>query len=247
MSIPKNNLYIHQQNQQALWNTICKTPLIDYIPFQYREQWFKSIIQLFYEKNKQVTDSNVLKNMNQDTIQYMINELKRIKQQQSSQQQQPSQPSIQSQPSTAIENTMYMGKNELLERKQQFANQAFTERQRDYERMFEKPVAPEVNFKEKLDDEPIGNIDELVEKHRREREYELQQFSPPKLKIENEISDIKEVIVYETEKKVKWSDENVQYNELKSMINDLKMELMKIKIELEIIKTDNHSIQNTNA
>ena len=185
--------------------------------------------------------------MNKDTIQYMINDLKRIKQQQQPTSPSPSQQIQSPSPSTGIENTMYMGKNELLERKQQFANQAFTERQRDYERMFEKPVAPEVNFKEKLDDEPIGNIEELVEKHRREREYELQQYSPPKLKIENEISEIKEIIVHETEKKVKWSDENVQYNELKSMINDLKMELMKIKIELEIIKTENHAMKNTNA
>ena len=245
MSILKNNLYIHQQNQQILWNTICKTPLIEYIPFQYREQWFKSIVQLFYEKNKQVTDPNVVQGMNKETIQYMINELKRIKQQtQQPQQPQPQTQIQQPQPQTQqSSNTMYMGKNELLERKQQFANQAFTERQKEYERMFEKPVAPEVNFKEKLDDEPIGNIEELVEKHRREREYELQQFSPPKLKIENDLSDV--IVHVENEKKVKWSDDTLQYNELKSMINDLKIEIMKLKMEMETIKTENQS-QNTN-
>ena len=243
MSILKNNLYIHQQNQQILWNTICKTPLIEYIPFQYREQWFKSIVQLFYEKNKQVTDPNVVQGMNKETIQYMINELKRIKTQ--IQQPQPQTQIQQPQPQTQqSSNTMYMGKNELLERKQQFANQAFTERQKEYERMFEKPVAPEVNFKEKLDDEPIGNIEELVEKHRREREYELQQFSPPKLKIENDLSDV--IVHVENEKKVKWSDDTLQYNELKSMINDLKIEIMKLKMEVETIKTENQS-QNTNV
>jgi hypothetical protein len=202
---------------------------------------------LFYEKNKLVTDPNVVQGMNKETIQYMINELKRIKQQQTQTQSPPQQPQTQPQSYAASSNmnTMYMGKNELLERKQQFANQAFVERQKEYERMFEKPVAPEVNFKEKLDDEPIGNIEELVEKHRREREYELQQFSPPKLKIENDLSDVI-VPVVETEKKVKWADDTLQYNELKTMINDLKIEIMKLKMEVETIKTENQS-QNTNV
>ena len=41
-----------------------------------------------------------------------------------------------------------------------------------------KPPVPEVNFSEKLDDEPITNMDELIEKQRKEREEELKIHFP---------------------------------------------------------------------
>ena len=80
----------------------------------------------------------------------------------------------------------YMGKSELMERKQELSNNAFMQRQKEYEKMFEKPTVPEVNFKEKLDDEPISNMEELIQKQQAERNTYMnlhpmpaQGISPP--------------------------------------------------------------------
>ena len=242
----QSNLYIHSQNQELLWNTISKAPLFQIINPAYREQWFKNIIQYFYDKNPLVRDTNSLQTINKDTIQYMINELKHI-QQQKPQVQLPSVPSSLSQPVASLQTNSYsplepnyMGKSELMERKQELSNNAFTQRQKEYEKMFEKPVIPEVNFKEKLDDEPISNIEELVEKHRREREHELTQYSP-KIKIDNEIQPetiIKEIIpVGEPDKKVRWVDEEL-YNNLKKEMDELKKEMNILQIKLSMIENN---------
>lgn len=242
----QSNLYIHSQNQELLWNTISKAPLFQIINPAYREQWFKNIIQLFYDKYPLVRDSNSLQTINKETIQYMINELKHIQQQKPNYQppatSQPA-PNLQSNSYSSLEPN-YMGKSELMERKQELSNNAFMQRQKEYEKMFEKPAVPEVNFKEKLDDEPISNIEELIEKHRREREHELTQYSP-KIKIDNEIqteSIIKEIIpVGELDKKVRWVDEQL-YNELKKDFDELKKEMNILQIKMAMITNENNKI-----
>ena len=252
MSFP-SNLYIHSQNQELLWNTISKAPLFQIINTAYREQWFKNIIKMFYEKNPLINDTNTLQIINKDTIQYMINDLKHIQQQKNqSQSLPPTPPQYQnvSQSNTPLQTNSYvpleqnyMGKSELMERKQELSNNAFIQRQKEYEKMFEKPTVPEVNFKEKLDDEPISNMEELIERHKKERENELSQYSP-KIKIDNEIqpeSIIKEIIpVGEPEKKVKWIDED--YTSLKKEINELKKELSLLQIKIEMITHENNKI-----
>jgi hypothetical protein len=79
-----------------------------------------------------------------------------------------------------IQENTYIGKDAEKAQKQELYNKAFGERQQQYEQMFAKPPVPEINFTEKNDDHPISNMDELIERHKKERESELTKFSPLK-------------------------------------------------------------------
>lgn len=176
MAYYKNNLYVHPVNQQLLWDTIQKTQLFVQLgngQQAVKEQWFKNIIQSFYEQNMQVNDQQMLQRLNKETITYMIQQLKIIYSLQ------PSSPAIPPNSLHAIpETTNYLGKEQEKMFKQEQFNQAFGERQRQYEDMFAKKPIPEVDFSEKLNDEPISNMEELIERHKKNRDAELNKFSP---------------------------------------------------------------------
>jgi hypothetical protein len=161
------NLYVKPENQQLLWGIMNKNPYFVQIPNGYREQWFSTIIGQFYERTPYVPNAQVLQNINRDTIAYMVDVLK--KKNEPTRQNAPLIRSYQVPESVGRE-------GERKVREDQF-NNMYGERQRQYENMFAKPPPPEVNF-EKLDDHPISNMEELLEKHKREREAEIKQFSP---------------------------------------------------------------------
>jgi hypothetical protein len=178
------NLYVHPENQELLWNNINKIPMFQAmgqgIP-NYKEQWFKTIIENFYEKYPIVDNKPLLQKINRDTLGYMIEVLKSNMSNTNSRMNIPQKnmgsagvvPNI-----NGFQEPNYLGKDAEKVQKQELYNQAFGERQKQYEQMFAKPPAPEVNFSEKLDDRPISNMDELIERHRKERETELNKFSP---------------------------------------------------------------------
>ena len=161
------NLYIKPENQQLLWGIMNKNPYFMQIPNGKREQWFSSIIGQFYERTPYVPNTQVLQNINRDTIAYMVDVLKK-----KNEVARPNTPIIRSY--QVPESVGREGERKV--REEQF-NNMYGERQRQYENMFAKPPPPEVNF-EKLDDHPISNMEELLEKHKREREAEMKQYSP---------------------------------------------------------------------
>ena len=71
--------YIQQKNQKLLWNVSQKLPNIQQIfpETSQQEQWFRNIIQHFYEQHKTESISkNGLTTLNKQTIQHMIDSLK---------------------------------------------------------------------------------------------------------------------------------------------------------------------------
>lgn len=173
------SLYINKTNQEILWNTIQRIPTPPCL--KNKESWFREIIRHFHDSKGNIIDIVTLKQINRETIEYMIQDLQRI-QGQEMQQMQEMQQSIQSQnftPFSQIQEQEYLGKPAEKAKKQELYNLAFEERQKQFNEMFVKPTIPEVNFAEKLDDEPLKNMEELIEKHRKEREEEMKQFSPP--------------------------------------------------------------------
>ena len=72
--------YVHPDNQQLLWNVLQKTPLVQQFfsnyDVTYKEKWFKSVIQMFYEKNKHMTmDIHMLNQLNRETLSYMLSSI----------------------------------------------------------------------------------------------------------------------------------------------------------------------------
>jgi hypothetical protein len=194
------NLYIHQENQQLLWNTISKTSLFSSSSREHRNIWFKNIIQYFYERNPHVYDTSSLQKINRETISYMVEQLKNginI----------PTNPlfaKISTPDSIPNINSYqypdYMGKEAEKARKQEVFNSAFEERQRQFESLFAKPTPPtDVTFSEKMDDHPISNMEELLEKHKRERDAEINKYSPINsfLPEQNDVLYIKSPVIQE--------------------------------------------------
>lgn len=191
------SLYIHAENQKLLWNIMNKLPLItDFFepyPQHHKEQWFKSVIQLFYDKYKtRRLQLNDLHQLNQETIAYIVQSIREKTQTQSypTATPPPSSP-LYSPPSSsavspssralspsssaeAIEN-----RQERVDKKQDQIHQQFTARQNEYTSMFNKPTPPEVNFRETEEDTAISNMDELIRQHMAQREFELKQYAPP--------------------------------------------------------------------
>ena len=64
-------------------------------------------------------------------------------------------------------------------REDKFTNQ-YNQYQQNYQAMFDKKVPESIDFREKFDDQPIsGNMDELVQRHLRERDEELKRYAMP--------------------------------------------------------------------
>jgi hypothetical protein len=174
-----NNLFIHPENQELLWNIISKTQLSNNTN---REHWFRNCIQHFYDKiqneNLVINDKVSLENINKNVLSYMINN---VYQSQQLQLQHQSNlpiitPSINNYSGSYMNMNMGIGKEEEKLFKQEQFNNAFGERQKQYENMFAKPVIPEINFTEKLDDGPISNMEELIQLHLKDRENEIQKY-----------------------------------------------------------------------
>jgi len=64
----RQNIYIHPQNQQLLWNTMNKTPMFSNMNPQIKYSWFKGIIQQFYNSNQYIYDAALLQQINKETI-----------------------------------------------------------------------------------------------------------------------------------------------------------------------------------
>jgi hypothetical protein len=163
----RQNIYIHPQNQQLLWNTMNKTPMFSHMNPQIKDSWFKGIIQQFYNSNQHVYDAALLQQINKETIAYMVANLKGGSTAQSA-----GTAAVQGPPA----NTVYRGKEDERALKQEEFNKAFEERQNQY--FLKKPPMPDIDFTEKLDDRPITNMEELIQMHQKEREYEINKYSP---------------------------------------------------------------------
>ena len=72
--------FIHPENQKLLWGIISNQTIFNHIyppGFPYRETWFRSIIERYYNENRNRTFSKEqLLNFNREVIRNMINILK---------------------------------------------------------------------------------------------------------------------------------------------------------------------------
>lgn len=171
--------YVHPDNQQLLWNVLQKTPLVQQFfsnyDVTYKEKWFKSVIQMFYEKNKHMTmDIHMLNQLNRETLSYMLSSI-----------QDRAQPQVQPQPQYKIASVPLPTQPEIISRenthnaRQEILNSQLAQRQKEYDSMMQRPSQSEIDFREKELDAAIPNMEELVQHHIKQREEELRQYQPP--------------------------------------------------------------------
>lgn len=186
------SLYILNENQKLIWDSMNKIPQFQTfgrdVPGQ-REDWFRDIIQKFYESNKfKLLSVSELQQLNRDTVAYMIQELKS----QSYSTFAPTMGSffddvstnnaqILSFPSNEIERKS-VTRDYIAEQKQEELNRYFSERQKEYGAMLTRGPGQEIDFRMNMESGPIENMDELVKRQMEARDSELNIYKETQLK-----------------------------------------------------------------
>jgi hypothetical protein len=155
--------YISIENQTMLWSTIQKIQLLhENIPTKQQQDWFKNIIGLFYQQNINVKYD--LRQLNKDTIGYMINTLKQYPEIETERLTDRLTDRLTERPTDRLTGIQIERQTEAqMERR-------FVERQQDY---VKKEMQPSPNFKEALDDDVIENMDELLKQQLKQRELDV--------------------------------------------------------------------------
>jgi len=235
-------LYVTNQNQMLLWNVISKNNSINeyflYSGAGKKEEWFKSVLRIFYEKNQNRNlSTKELLELNKETIAYMIRGIKQTNTVKTKEQPLHSQ---------------FLKPYSVTENKVEKIGNQFNEKQMEYSSMFEKKPPESIDFAEKQDT-PLSNMDDIIKKHMRERDEELKKYSPPpiipilnqnetqtvnnKLRIDDASDNINILIEEIKEKKsVSWSDDE----NCKKLENQQKeIDLLKLQIAELISKVKN--------
>ena len=158
--------YISYENQTMLWNTIKNVPLfLEQIEARNQTEWFKIIIGKFYNDNiDRYLDSSELMNLNRITIKYMIDLLKTQKR-----------------------------NNEIMEEKSNYIEAPkddYMTRKFEYDSMLRKEKPEEPKFIENIGkDEVIENMDDLLEKQRKERNMDLNIQKSVNFSLNNNVNE----------------------------------------------------------
>jgi uncharacterized protein YfkK (UPF0435 family) len=238
-------LYISQQNQELLWNLINTNTLItNYFtnkPINHKHEWFKSIINIFYQKYmRQPINVSALSTINKETISYMIQDIRNKSQDTHSGSQITYNP---------INTPEIITNNRRVQ-----SEQLYNERVKDYELMNTKVIPTDINFSE-TKDEYITDMDSLLKKHIEQRNNDIQPFaqqltgkppSPSSSQTSIKIMDPINIVVDELpppitelnvdKKTVSW-DIISEINELKNIITQLQNDIEFLKKDIEISKT----------
>jgi len=200
------SLYILPENQKLIWDSMSVLPQFQRFSNEFpgkQEEWFRDIIQKFYESNKfKLLSVHELQQLNRDTVGYMMSELKEL-----------SFPSSAVQSGTKTYSFDAMAQNEgytsfntqgnstpftikfpelaskevtrdfIAEKKQEELNRVFSERQKEYDVMNVKKPAHEVDFRMNMEESPIENMDELIRHHMEYRENSLKDYAKPNTRL----------------------------------------------------------------
>ena len=226
------SLYVLPENQELIWKTISKVPQFQQMNNTQNEKhiWFRNVIQMFHEKTSPNIDVNQLRQLNKETIQFMMKDLKNQKTFQPLSEinnlgNHSLQPPFSNNQGSYIETNNTQTRDYMHEQKQMQLTDQFASKQKEYESFLQKPSAREINFQEKeQDDKPIENLDELMQRQLKEREYEVQTLLPPKIEekkeerkeemldLEEVEFDVVDLEASEPKKRVSWADEKTHHN-----------------------------------
>jgi len=140
------SLYIHPENQTLLWNTIQKNPKFQNLTIN-KQEWFSSIIKGFYEKIQYLPPLTTqdLLQINRQTISYMMEQI----------------------------NALLVDRPKFTESKKVVSD--FNTRQQEYESALKPKLPPIADFSEKISDDAIQNMDELIQQQIRQRDYDVEK------------------------------------------------------------------------
>ena len=245
------SLYILQENQKLLWDTMNKTA--QYQKFGQlnpngRDAWFRDIVSQFYEANRnRVLSINELQNLNRETLGFMVKNLNEmykgaqhptVNAEHFKGAQHPTvnaehfngaqHPTVNAEPPTVNSPQSPVTREYFSEKKQGELARDFDLRQQEYNGMLKPTAIQEIDFRISTDvDGPIENMEELIRKQMEERKMDI-HLDP--------IIKINETATIESKKKVSWSDDGIreELSSIKNMLVDLAGQVKEIREMLSV-------------
>ena len=240
------SLFILPENQKLIWNTMNKVPSFQTMGENMaddRESWFKNIIHDIYDKNRNRNLSvQELRQLNKETISSMISQLKMSKSNES-----VSNSFISTTPITdttqgfSLDEDKTASRNYILGQKQNILNNEFTNRQQEFESMMQREPVKDIDFREKNDDDtPIENMDELLQRQMREREYDVELSSSTTM------IDLKKENTKTAPKNVKWateiesgpSNQYVEFDIFQEFVRNTRNEIQQMRTEISSLRAE---------
>lgn len=172
-------LFISNKNQELLWNIINKHEDIKKLEHEFKSNWFKQTIGIYYEKylNSYLTIKDI-PIINKEFIIHIKNDLKFIKEYNKKKEEEYKIyiQEIEAQEKYINEQKEKQNKENFLksyntENKEDDVSRNFHERQTEYTNLLTPKPPDEVNFSEAKEEEPITDMETLLKKQQEEREY----------------------------------------------------------------------------
>lgn len=225
------SLYIHQENQKLLWDSIHQYPLFQSFNNQdpqVKEQWFRSVIEKFYDNNRfKILSIKEVQQLNRETILYMIEALKQNTQRVANVNQSPA-----ASYSDLPFETKDASRDAIMERKQNEIQSKFTLRQQEYSSMLQNGPSFEIDFSEKQqDDTPIENMENLMQNVMKQREYDLTET--PKL----QVIDLGKKVTFEENPNIGISQNSPDLKEFMTKMNE---NIESLKEEIQMLQKKNN-------
>jgi hypothetical protein len=240
------SLFILPENQNLIWNTINKVPSFQKMGENMaddREAWFKNIMQDIYDKNRTKSLSmQELRQLNKETISSMISQLKMSKLNESV----STTPISDTTQGFSLDEDKTASRNYILGQKQNVLNNEFTNRQQEFESMMQREPVKDIDFREKNDDDtPIENMDELLQRQMREREYDVELSSS------TTTNDLKKENTKTAPKNVKWateiesgpSNQYVEFDIFQEFVRNTRNEIQQMRTEISTLRAE--KLRNT--
>jgi hypothetical protein len=225
------------------------------IPDEAQAIWFKEIIGYIYQQNKHRTLSNYdLQQLNKDTISFMISQLQ-LKQNNVLNKNISNGPVNNVKPNPFLEPAT----TDRIENKSNSYSRQFLNRQKEYEDMTRKPEPPTPVFQEHIEDTVIENMEELVNKHLKQRELDIESIAPinfvtppqstiiidHKNTIELPVEELPPPIKHNVKFDIMDTSEKQEINEMKKLLQIMQNEINELKTK--IIEMNNNTIITDNC
>jgi hypothetical protein len=219
-------LFIAQENQQLLYEMIHKTPVINTVFPQVDEKnaWFRGVIEHFYQQITGSITREQLKGINRTALGYMVTQLQ------------------QRAASLTIQNKVPLSNTPFNTLKREHAPE-YESREAQYKSLFDTPKPQAIDFTEKLEDEAITNMSELIENHKKMREQELKQYAPLPIAYEPTTDNISVKIMQDVPKEelqpTVINEKKVQFNipQVKEFSSDVVKEIETIHTKIDAMES----------
>jgi hypothetical protein len=156
-------LFISNKNQELLWKVINKNELVLKMDLEFKMEWFKQNIEIFFEmyKDKKIK-KNEIQEINKEFMKKIADDIKYI---QKWEEKAENEKKVEENNINFLEST-----NDRLVPKSESIHNEYESRQLEYNDLLNNKPPDQIDFSEKFEEEKITDIEELMERERIQRQ-----------------------------------------------------------------------------